>query len=108
MLYKQSQPHGNSANSNIGYQRTKPSVVDRLKEQLKTSTPQQVYQNAPVQDACSQVRNKHQCSNFKYAINKQKRIGHDEIINLHLMHVALDFPNQCVRYDLPGASRYKF
>ena len=72
--------------------------MKKIKTKLNVQKPLQVYKSSQSQDASSQVRNKKQCSNFKYAINKQKRFGHDEIINIHMMHVALDFPNQCMTF----------
>ena len=94
-LYIQCQTHGDST-SNVGFQRTKPSIVEMIKEQLKH---QRLFKSTKMPQ-CKMLVHKSAINDSAeiLSINKQKRIGHDEIINLHLMHVALDFPNQCMTF----------
>jgi hypothetical protein len=72
------------------YIRTPPSVLNEIKSLVESNTAVYTYQNAPTS---IKPRNMKQCQNAKYAVNKNKRITHDEIVNTFILHTQLGFPN---------------
>ncbi|RNA02343.1 hypothetical protein BpHYR1_007523 [Brachionus plicatilis] len=79
LLEYDSGPHGNvkSKENAENYQRTLPSVLGQIKENVSKRAPHLVYKE----------------TSKKRAVNKLKRFTYDVIANCHLMHFSLGFPN---------------
>jgi hypothetical protein len=83
-------PHGNATRSRKPFERTPQSVLDYAKSTTQSKTASKTYRAAPPE---LQLRNLKQAQNMRYAANKNKRITTDDIINVHMQHVQLGYPN---------------
>ena len=90
--------HGNtSKEQSRPFNRTCPSVIQGMKESCKYDTPATVYRNhitnvPPASHlAVLQPRNTRQVKNIRSALQRQQRLSHDGLYNLH--ELAFDLPD---------------
>ena len=79
-------PHKNIKNieSAEGYQKTLPSQLTKLKQDVRTSSPATIYKASTKHNG---LRDLKQARNMRYAVNKAKRFTYDEIASCQLMHL---------------------
>ena len=77
--------HGNRKSGHQEFIRTNPSVLQKIKETISNAKPEEAYQKLVTessQHGSKNVRNLRQITNIKASIERNRKLGNDEFLNL--------------------------
>lgn len=85
-------PHRNNKRNRKPYMQTTPSRMEKFKEMVQRQDPHMAYKEAVNHNL--NPRNQKQFRNLRHKFNQSKRIGEDEIINVHKLYFELKIVQQ--------------